>query len=166
MSDLSTITGTIDFVTDAHWRQKDKQGQPYVLHVLRVGASLWRFPDDYIIAGMLHDIVEDTVYTLDDLSELGASDAVVRAVEAVTKTESERTVEAYQKSVKKAVEDPIGLWVKAADMADNYKRLPGIQDEELRQRLLLKYLTVKPIINSKIPRFDFGEIIPLDWPQL
>lgn len=136
---LNTIEGAVAFANQAHDGQVDKQGVPYILHPLRVGASLHAFGPDYVIAGLLHDVVEDTPVTLDDLHILGASYAVVAAVNAVTKTESERTVEAYMRSIDRAVADPMGGWVKAADVADNVKRLDGITDEVTRRRLWNKY---------------------------
>jgi (p)ppGpp synthase/HD superfamily hydrolase len=110
------------------------------LHPLRVGASLHDFGQDYVIAGLLHDVVEDTPATLEDLAALGASDAVVNAVSSVTKTESERTWEAYKKTLSRASQDPVGGWVKAADIADNWKRLDERRlGSDTYARLLSKY---------------------------
>jgi (p)ppGpp synthase/HD superfamily hydrolase len=136
---LNTIEGAVAFANQAHDGQVDKQGVPYILHPLRVGASLHAFGPEYVIAGLLHDVVEDTPVTLDDLHILGASDAVIAAVNAVTKTESERTVEAYMRSIARATQHPIGGWVKAADVADNMGRLDGITDDMTRKRLWRKY---------------------------
>lgn len=137
---LQTIEGAVAYANKAHDGQVDKQGVPYILHPLRVGASLYDQGQDYVIAGILHDVVEDTPATLDDLAALGASEAVLSAVASVTKTESERTWEAYEKSLSRATLDPVGGWVKAADIADNWKRLD--QDRlgpETYWRLLSKY---------------------------
>lgn len=137
---LQTIEGAVAYANKAHDGQVDKQGVPYILHPLRVGASLYGHGQDYVIAGILHDVVEDTPATLDDLAALGASDEVVSAVASVTKQESERTWEAYEKSLARATSDPIGGVVKAADIADNWKRLnlEGL-GEESYWRLLSKY---------------------------
>lgn len=161
---LYTIEGATEFAIRAHDGQVDKQGLPYILHPLRVGASLWRFGSEYVIAGLLHDVVEDTHHTLDDLRALGASESVIAAVDAVTKTESERTVEAYERSIRKAMEDPIGLWVKAADVSDNASRVDDIRDPELRHRLRVKYAMASKVLGSRIPRFAPGKpLAPLGW---
>jgi hypothetical protein len=67
------------------------------------------------IAGLLHDVVEDCGWTIDDLREEGFSAAVLRAVEAVTKREGE----SYDHFVARAAADPIGRRVKLADLEDN-----------------------------------------------
>lgn len=147
---LDTIEGAVAYANRAHDGQVDKAGTPYILHPLRVGASLHDFGPDYVIAGLLHDVIEDTPVTLEDLTELGASETVVSAVASVTKTESERTWEAYEKSLTRATLDPIGGWVKAADIADNWKRLD--QDRlgpDTYWRLLSKYEKARKFMQAR-----------------
>jgi len=157
---LNTIEGAVAFANQAHDGQVDKQGVPYILHPLRVGASLYKFGTDYVIAGILHDVVEDTLVTLEDLHILTASDAVVAAVGSVTKTESERTWEAYEKSLERAVADPIGGWVKAADVADNRGRLDL---DRMRPddywRLLDKYGKARTFLQTR--GFDPDDLTPV-----
>lgn len=135
------IDKAIVLATTAHMGQVDKAGEPYILHPLRVGASLHRRGPHYVMAGILHDVVEDTPITLEDIAELGAPPEVVDAISAVTKHESERTWEAYKQSLARAVSDPIGGWVKAADVWDNYTRLDRSNlPQETYKRLRKKYL--------------------------
>jgi hypothetical protein len=146
MARLDTIEGAIEFATRAHDGQVDKQGAPYILHPLRVGARLYDYGHDYVIAGLLHDVVEDTPHTFDDLRTLGASPAVVDAVASVTKTESERGWGAYRVALDRAGTNEIGGWVKASDIADNYGRIDGIQDPAVRARLTDKYEKAVPYL--------------------
>jgi (p)ppGpp synthase/HD superfamily hydrolase len=71
--------------------------------------------DDERIAAVLHDVVEDCGWTIDDLREEGFSPAVLSAIDAVTKREGE----AYEHFVARAAADPIGRRVKLADLEDN-----------------------------------------------
>ena len=68
---------------DAHKEQKDKSGLPYVFHPMHVAEQM----QDEIttIVALLHDVVEDTEYTLDDLRERGFPEEVVEAVSLLTK---------------------------------------------------------------------------------
>lgn len=155
---LGTIEGAIRIATKAHKGQIDKQGIPYILHPLRVGASLWRFGPEFVIAGILHDVIEDTVLTFDDLKRLGASDRVIAAVASVTKG-SEAALGGYEQSIRKAMEDPIGLWVKAADVADNASRLEDVSDPVLRARLAGKYGMACRVLGERIPGFFSGMVL-------
>ena len=144
------------FAIEAHAGQVDKLGQPYFLHVARVGASLWRFGPEYVIAGFLHDVVEDTPYSLEYLRQIGASDAVLSAVESVTKTESEASLEAYEASIRRAMGDPIGRWVKAADVSDNASRVDDIPWGPLQVRLRDKYEMAERVIGEYIRGYRIG----------
>jgi len=151
--DLSTVEGALQLVIEAHAGQVDKQGHPYILHLVRVGASLWRFGDDAVIAGLLHDVVEDSAVTLQDLANYGASPAVVSAVASVTKHTSEANWEDYEVSIRKALADPVGKWVKAANVADNAGRLDGIPWGPLHKRLESKYEKAVALIATVIPGY-------------
>ena len=66
---MPTLEDAIALAVEAHRGQREKAGQPYILHVLRVMFSL----DTEVerIVGVLHDVVEDTGRTFDDLRRLG-----------------------------------------------------------------------------------------------
>jgi (p)ppGpp synthase/HD superfamily hydrolase len=151
-----SVEEALAFAAEAHAGQVDKQGLPYILHPARVGASLWRFGEDYVIAGFLHDVVEDTPYSLEYLREIGFSDAVVSAVDSVTKTTSESDLEAYEASIRRAMGDPIGRWVKAADVSDNASRLDGISWGPVQARLRVKYEMAERVIGEYIDGFKIG----------
>lgn len=116
---MSTLERAIEIAARAHAGQVDKAGAPYILHPLRVMMSL-ATPEERIV-GVLHDVVEDTAVTLDDLRREGFGAAVVAAVEAVTKGPSDKGSgwAAYEAFVLRAAANPIGRRVKIADMTDN-----------------------------------------------
>ncbi|MBR0431947.1 HD domain-containing protein, partial [Candidatus Saccharibacteria bacterium] len=85
------IKKAIDFATKAHEGQHRTSGEPFITHPLAVAEILteWGMDDDTIIAGILHDTVEDTDITLDQIkNEFGESVAFL--VDGVTKLSSAR----------------------------------------------------------------------------
>ena len=117
---MSTLERAIVIAATAHAGQLDKAGEPYILHPLRV---MMRVAGTAArMAAVLHDVVEDTAVSLDDLRAEGFPDVVIAAVEAVTKRPGETRIEA----ARRAAADPIAREVKLADNAENMdlSRLP------------------------------------------
>lgn len=79
-------------------------------------------------AAVLHDVVEDTEWTVDRLRAEGFSESVLRALEAVT----HRAGEAYEDFIRRAAADPIGRRVKMADLEDNLdlSRIVQVSDRD------------------------------------
>jgi len=133
---------------NAHQDQVDKDGAPYITHIERVVARASELaPPDIrelcTIAAALHDIVEDTPTTFDDLRAVGVPEDAVRAVASLTHTKGE----AYTAAIFRAAADPIGRWVKLADHLDNSdeSRL-ALLDDATATRLREKYRSVRPIL--------------------
>lgn len=82
----------VDFATKAHEGQKRKSGEPYIIHPLSVAATLvdWGMDIDTILAGVLHDTVEDTDVGLDDIENTFGRD-VAFLVDGVTKVSQARS---------------------------------------------------------------------------
>lgn len=154
-----TIDNAIRIATYAHAEQVDKAGMPYILHPLRVGASLAAFGTDAVIAGLLHDVVEDTVYTLADLRDQGVSERALSAIDSVTKRTSERDLAAYRESIERAMADPLGLYVKAADVLDNAGRIVNLPNDATKARLMLKYGMAAEMFAEVIPRFPQASLL-------
>lgn len=120
-----SIESTISFVAEAHKGQLDKNGQPYILHILRVMNRLGMYAsEEERLVALLHDILEDTPVTDTQLSELGYSQKIIDAVYSVTKRWDEDvkgpgSEEAYFRAIKRASENKIGRRVKIADLGDN-----------------------------------------------
>src|SRR5688572_11662876 len=108
---MSTLERAIAIAAEAHAGQVDKAGQPYILHPLRV---MLRVQTEHErIAAVLHDVVEDTSVTLEQLSGEGFADEVLHAVEALTK----RPGESRSEAALRAAADPVARNVKLADNA-------------------------------------------------
>lgn len=118
---MSTLERAIAIAAEAHAGQLDKAKQPYILHPLRVMLRV-SSPSEQI-AAVLHDVVEDSPITLAKLAEIGFSEEVVAAIEALTKRPGESRIEA----AKRAASNPIARVVKLADNAENMdlSRIPN-----------------------------------------
>ena len=79
---MATIEKALQIAAQAHEGQKDKGGEPYILHPLRAMMSVQG--EEAQIVAVLHDVIEDTSVTADDLRQAGFSDQIVDAVLCVT----------------------------------------------------------------------------------
>ena len=110
---MATLERAKALAREAHDGQTDKAGAPYIRHPLRVMAAVASAHEK--MAAVLHDIVEDTDVTLDDLLREGFPAEVVDAIDALTKRPGETRLDA----AKRARANPIARAVKLADVADN-----------------------------------------------
>jgi (p)ppGpp synthase/HD superfamily hydrolase len=105
----------IEIAVAAHKGMKDKGGNPYILHPLRIMISLTT--EDERIVGVLHDVVEDCPeWTFERLQAEGFSERVLISLKSVTKDSNDND---YQAFVERAKSDPVGRMVKIADIKDN-----------------------------------------------
>ena len=113
----------------AHRGQLDKAGRPYIEHPEHVAASV--YGDAAKAAAWLHDVVEDTDATVEDLRAAGISEDVLEAVALLT---HERGTP-YLEYVRRVKENPIARVVKLADLRHNsdLSRLPEVGKEDLRR---------------------------------
>jgi (p)ppGpp synthase/HD superfamily hydrolase len=126
---VSKIETAIKIAVDAHGGQTDLSGQPYILHPLRVMLAMPA--DAERAAAVLHDVVEDTEVTLEDLRLAGLPEEVIAAVDCVTK----RKGEAYTDYLDRIANNPIARRVKLADLQDNMRvdRLVTMTDRDLKR---------------------------------
>ena len=117
---MSTLEKAISIAADAHQGQLDKAGEPFILHPLRVMLRVSE-SDERIVAA-LHDVVENSDVTLDDLRAAGFSSAVLDAVDAMTR----RDDEPYDDFVLRAGGNPLGRTVKRADLLDNLEQVSHV----------------------------------------
>ena len=113
----------------AHRDQTDKSGLPYVFHPFHLAEQM---PDELTtVVALLHDVVEDTPYTLEDLAKLGFPQKVLSTLARLTHDPSVPYLD-YVAALK---EDPIARQVKLADLRHNsdLTRLDHV-DEKARQR--------------------------------
>jgi (p)ppGpp synthase/HD superfamily hydrolase len=108
----------IALAVEAHSGQTDKAGEPYILHPLRVMFSL--DSEQERICAILHDVVEDSAVTFEDLEQRGFSAEIIDALRALTKLPEESGAdEGYRSFVERAASNPIARKVKMADLEDN-----------------------------------------------
>ena len=138
-----------------HAGQVNKQGVDYFsAHLEPVAERLAPYGESAVIAGLLHDIVEDTDTTLDDLLALGASAPVVHSIDSVTKREGEP----YEELIHRAAADPLGRQVKLADNAQNLADNPALAalDPDKAARLVQKYETARRVLLAAEEGADDG----------
>ena len=136
---IAGLESAIALAVKTHLDQTDKAGEPYILHPLRVMFRL--SSENERIVGILHDVVEDSEVSFNDLGKIGFSDIVVNALKAVTKLPAEKgSDEGYQAFVKRTGANPIARQVKIADLTDNLDvtRLEAIGEKDSRR--ISKYL--------------------------
>jgi len=110
---MGTLNRAIEIAVLAHTGQTDKAGEPYILHPLRV--MLRMQTEEERITAVLHDVVEDSEWTLDGLKREGFSEAIINALDALTKRDGEDRILA----ARRAARNPLARLVKLADNADN-----------------------------------------------
>ena len=114
---------------DAHKEQVDKSGMPYVFHSFHVAEQMKT--EETVIVALLHDVVEDTDYTISDLKEMGFPEPVTTALTLLTHKDGVPYMD-YVTSIKS---DPIASAVKLADLRHNsdLSRLDAIDDKAIQR---------------------------------
>jgi len=130
----SLLETAIKIAVEAHSGQKERNGQPYIMHPLRVMQRV-RTVEEKIVA-VLHDLVEDTPWTPAMLAKRGFPNHLLDALDCVTIRKGER----YQAAIRRAGSNPIARRVKLADLEDNtdVHRLPHLKVSDRKH--LNKYL--------------------------
>lgn len=108
----------LQIATQAHAGQKDKDGYPYILHPITVG--MMGNTDEERMAGFLHDVVEDTGYSFEDLLAAGIPEGVVNALRLLTHDKN-RPYDEYLQHIIDS-HNPIALHVKYNDLQHNFAR--------------------------------------------
>ena len=112
---MAGLEEAILLAVKAHFGQKDRAGAPYILHPLRL---MFRQASEAArIAAALHDVVEDTPVTLEQLRDAGFAEEVVAAVECLTHDPAD----SYDEYIAKLKRNPIARAVKLADLEDNMR---------------------------------------------
>ena len=110
---MASIEKALQIAVRAHEGQKDKDGQPYIFHPLRLMNAVEDEPVK--IVAVLHDVVEDTSITYEDLRREGFEEVILAAVECLT----HRKDEPYADYVVRCKSNVIARHVKLADLEDN-----------------------------------------------
>ncbi len=119
----------IKLMFEKHKDQVDKSGMPYVFHPFHLAEQM--DDEETTITALLHDIVEDTDTTFDDLRKLGFSDNVINALKLMT---HDKNID-YFEYVKNISKNPIARKVKIKDLEHNMdtSRLDEVTDKDLER---------------------------------
>lgn len=129
------LAKAVTIALEAHKGAIDKAGMPYAGHIMRVMQAGKTY--DEKIVGVLHDLVEDTDWTFDQLLEEGFPQHIVDALRCVTKISDD---EPYEEFIQRVKSNPLAVAVKINDLTDNMdiRRLTTITEADVQR--LRKYL--------------------------
>jgi len=115
--------------TNAHAGQFDRGGKPYILHPLKVMHYLKSDDEELQCMALLHDVVEDTKTTWDDLRDIGCTERVINGVKALTKMPGE----SYDQYKERVFANEDAMKVKMADLRHNtdIRRLKGVTEKDI-----------------------------------
>jgi len=126
MNSADLLETAIAIAVGAHHGQKDRNGAPYILHPLRVMARV--DTDAEKTVAILHDVVEDTGWTFEQLAKEGFPNEILEPLKCVTKREGEN----YEDFVKRSASNELARRVKLADLEDNMdiRRMSTISEKD------------------------------------
>ena len=132
----------LKFSFEAHKNQVDKSGTPYVYHPYHLAEQMET--EETVVAALLHDVVEDTEYTLDDIKAMGFPDSVVGALALLTREDSVP----YMDYVTRIKDNPVARAVKLADLKHNsdLSRLNVVNEKALER--VKKYASAIKILTE------------------
>ena len=138
------IERAIQIAVEAHAGAKDKGGKPYILHPLNVMMRL-ETEEEQIVA-ILHDVVEDTNWTFEALSEEGFSRIIIEALRTITKYSQD---EDYEEFIKRSLDNEIGRKVKIADLKENLDitRIGELEKKDIKR--INKYKRALEVLMNK-----------------
>ena len=130
---MRRIIDGYEFAAEAHATQKRRSGEPYIIHPIAVATILAKeleMTDDTVIAAFLHDVVEDTDHTIEEIQERFGED-VAKLVDAVTKRkkanyEYSKQVDNYRQILESVHYDVRALLIKLTDRLHNMRTLDSM----------------------------------------
>ena len=135
--EVDRIYRAYEFAHEAHREQKRKSGEPYIIHPIAVASIVAReleLGDNPVISAFLHDVVEDTDYTVEDIRERFGDD-VAFLVDTVTKRkkksyEHSKQVDNYRQILESVHYDIRALLIKLADRLHNMRTLDSMRADK------------------------------------
>ncbi|MGQ8364270.1 bifunctional GTP diphosphokinase/guanosine-3',5'-bis pyrophosphate 3'-pyrophosphohydrolase [Glaciecola sp. 1036] len=146
---VENVQAAFVLAQDAHEGQTRSSGDPYITHPVAVAGILADMRMDYetLMAALLHDVIEDTEYSRDDLS-LAFGDTVAELVEGVSKldklkfrSKQEAQAENFRKMLMAMVQDIRVILIKLADRTHNMRTLGALRPEK-RRRIAMETLEI------------------------
>ena len=146
---MDLVDRAFEIAVNAHKGQKDRYGNNYIFHPIRVLMRVNSIKDK--IVAILHDVVEDTDWTVDQLAQEGFPKEIIDAIEAISRREEEE----YIDYIERVQGNEIAMRVKLADLEDNINihRLNNIYNGGSDR--LNRYMTAYDILTGKIKKPDF-----------
>jgi (p)ppGpp synthase/HD superfamily hydrolase len=139
---MSSLEKAIRIAAQAHEGQRDKAGAPYILHPLRVMMKMATETEH--ITAVLHDVVEDTDWTMERLHQEGFHEEILAALDCLTRQNGEE----YEKFIERVKLNPLAIKVKIADLEDNLDvaRLKEVTEADAKR--LEKYQQALQMLND------------------
>lgn len=138
-----SIETALSLALKAHAGQFDKAGKPYILHPLRL---MLQFADETRqTVALLHDVLEDSSTTTDDLRAAGFSDEIIEAVIALTRQANE----SYEAFIQRVKHNDIARSVKLADLADNLDLTRLTDPSEVKPQRIARY--IRALADLRLP---------------
>jgi len=129
MRAISSLEKAISIAAQAHEGQSDKAGAPYILHPLRVMMKMSTEAER--ITAVLHDVIEDTDWTIERLRREGFRAEILDALDCLTKQDGEE----YGEFIERVKLNPLAVKVKKADLEDNLNvaRLKNVTESDTKR---------------------------------
>jgi len=139
---MSSLGKAIRIAAQAHEGQRDKAGAPYILHPLRVMMKM--ATEAKQITAVLHDVIEDTDWTMERLQQEGFHGEILDALECLTRRDGEE----YEKFIERVKRNPLAVKIKIADLEDNLDvaRLKEVTEADTKR--LEKYRQALQMLND------------------
>ncbi|MDP3550576.1 MAG: bifunctional (p)ppGpp synthetase/guanosine-3',5'-bis(diphosphate) 3'-pyrophosphohydrolase [Novosphingobium sp.] len=162
-ADEAMLNRAYVYTVQKHGSQKRASGDPYFSHPVEVAGLMTelKLDQDTIITALLHDTVEDTLATVEEIERLFGPD-VARLVDGVTKlskietmSESERAAENLRKFLLAMSEDLRVLLVKLADRLHNMRTLHYIKSEEKRRRIARETMDIYAPLAERVGMYEY-----------
>ena len=143
-NEIKMLELALEIAINAHKGQYDDCGMPYIFHPLHVACNVKTIKEKTV--ALLHDVIEDTEITLNDIKNYGFSNDIIEALDAITRSEDED----YSKYIETVSKNKIATKVKLADLDHNsdISRIKGPDKEDFKR--LEKYKKAKEYLITKI----------------
>jgi guanosine-3',5'-bis(diphosphate) 3'-pyrophosphohydrolase len=155
---IDTVKKAIDFSVKAHQNQKRASGEPYIIHPIAVAKILAELHLDTltIVGGLLHDVVEDTEYKVQDIiREFGKKEArIVSGLTKLNKIECKHLAHARAENLRRLLiavaEDARVLLIKLADRLHNMRTLSSFTEQKKRMKIAKETIDIYAPLAEKI----------------